>query len=80
VRLVIHLAVVEDCWVQMTFTGSGSQIYMGVVPAGGVMNWTEYQPVTMTLGNPGGIVLTVNGQRIQFATATPVTVDLPSGR
>jgi serine/threonine protein kinase len=80
VRLVIHLAANEVCWVQMTFTDSGSQIYMGAVPAGGVMNWTEYQPVTMTLGNPGGIVLTVNGQRIESETATPVTIDLPSGQ
>ncbi len=64
----------------MTSTDSGSQIYMGVVPAGGVMNWTEYQPVTMRLGNPRGIVLTVNDQRIQFATVNPVSVNLPSGQ
>jgi serine/threonine protein kinase len=80
VRLVIHLAVVQECWVLMTFTDSGSQIYMGVVPAGGVMNWTEYQPVTMRLGNPGGIVLTVNGKMINFATVLPVSVNLPSGQ
>ena len=61
--VVIHLAADEVCWVQLTFTDTGSQIYMGTVQAGTVMTWAEYQPVTMKLGNPAGIVLTVNGTK-----------------
>jgi hypothetical protein len=38
------------------------------------MTWTETQAVQMSLGNPGGIVLTVDGKR-QAETATqPVTL------
>jgi len=60
---VIHLAAIENCYVLLTFTNSGSQIYIGIVQAGSAMTWTEYQPLTMVLGNPGGIVLTVNGTK-----------------
>jgi cytoskeletal protein RodZ len=72
--VVIHLTAVEACWVQLTSSLSGSQIYMGTIPAGSSMTWTETQAVQMSLGNPGGIVLTVDGKR-QAETATqPVTL------
>ena len=35
--VVIHLTANQDCWVLLTDSGSGSQIYMGVVPAGSSM-------------------------------------------
>jgi len=47
---------------------------MGVVPAGTSMSWTENQPVSIRLGNPGGIVLTVDGQRQPIKTVLPVTL------
>jgi cytoskeletal protein RodZ len=72
--VVIHLTAVEACWVQLTSSLDGSQIYMGTIPAGSSMTWTETQAVQMSLGNPGGIVLTVDGKR-QAETATqPVTL------
>jgi hypothetical protein len=61
--VVIRVAAVEDCWVLLTNSRNGSQIYMGVVPAGSSMTWTEKQAVQMVLGNPPGIVLTVNGKK-----------------
>ena len=73
--LVIKVdAVYEECWVQLTRTSDGSQIFMGVVPAGTSMTWKEQQAVSIRLGNPGGITLTVDGQRQSINTVLPVTL------
>jgi cytoskeletal protein RodZ len=72
--VVIKVAAVEECWVLLTRTSDGSQIFMGVVPAGSSMTWTEKQAVSIRLGNPGGIVLTVDGQRQSIGTVLPVTL------
>jgi transcriptional regulator with XRE-family HTH domain len=72
--VVIHLAAVQDCWVLLTSSNDGSQIYMGVIPAGSSMTWTEKQAVNVRLGNPGGIVLTVNGKRQNPNSTVPVTL------
>ena len=63
----------EDCWVQLT-SASGSQIYMGTIPAGSSMTWTEYKTVSIQLGNPAAVVLTVNGKRQSLNTVYPVTL------
>jgi cytoskeletal protein RodZ len=73
--VVLKVDATEDCWVQLTRTGDGSQIYMGVVSAGTSMSWTETQPVSIRLGNPGGVVLTVNGHRHPINTVLPVTLN-----
>jgi transcriptional regulator with XRE-family HTH domain len=72
--VVIKVAAVEECWVLLTRTSDGSQIFMGVVPAGSSMTWTEKQGVSIRLGNPGGITLTVDGQRQSIQTVLPVTL------
>ena len=77
--VVIHLTANEDCWVLLTRSSSGSQIYMGVVPAGSSMTWTEKQAVNVRLGNPGGIVLTVNGKRQNPNSTNPVTLSFSPG-
>ena len=77
--VVIHLTANEDCWVLLTSGSSGSQIYMGVVPAGSSMTWTEKQTVNVRLGNPGGIVLTVNGKRQNPNSTNPVTLSFSPG-
>jgi transcriptional regulator with XRE-family HTH domain len=77
--VVIHLAAVENCWVQLTSSMDGSQIYMGTIPAGSSMTWTEMQAVKVTLGNPGGIVLTVDGKRQAPGTTLPVTLSFSPG-
>ena len=79
-NVVIKIDAVERCWIQLTRTSDGSQIYMGVVPAGGSMTWTEKQAVSIRLGNPGGITLTVDGQRQPINTVLPVTLSYsPNG-
>jgi Helix-turn-helix domain/RodZ C-terminal domain len=77
--VVIHLTANEDCWVLLTDSGSRSQIYMGVVPAGSSMSWTEKQAVSVRLGNPGGVVLTVNGKRQNPNSINPVTLSFSPG-
>jgi cytoskeletal protein RodZ len=72
--VVIKVDAVEKCWVQLTRTSDGSQIFMGVVPAGSSMTWTEKQAVSIRLGNPGGITLTVDGQQQALKTVLPVTL------
>jgi hypothetical protein len=43
------------------------------------MTWTEKHAVQMSLGNPGGIVLTVDGKRQTPHTVEPVTLDFGPG-
>ena len=58
---VIKLTASQDCWVALT-NASGQQLYQGIIPAGQTMTWRERHPVSMTVGNPPGISLTVNGK------------------
>ena len=72
--VVIQLTATEDCWVLLTSPGDGAQIFMGVIPAGSSRTWTEKKAVDVRLGNPGGVVLTVNGQRQNPDSTVPVTL------
>ncbi|MGH3199006.1 MAG: helix-turn-helix domain-containing protein [Streptosporangiaceae bacterium] len=72
--VVIRLTAVQDCWVQLTSSRTGAQIYMGTIPAGSSMTWTEDQAVKLDLGNPSGIQLTVNGKRQNPDSTAPVTL------
>src|ERR1700722_5770178 len=72
--VVIKVDAVEECWVQLTRSSDGSQIFMGVVPAGSSMTWTEKQGVSIRLGNPGGVTLRVDGQLQPIKTVLPVTL------
>ncbi len=62
---VIKLTATQDCWVGLT-DAAGNQLYQGIVPAGHTMTWRERHPVSMTVGNPPGVVLTVNGKAEQM--------------
>jgi cytoskeletal protein RodZ len=73
--VVIQLTAVEDCWVFLT-NAQGATIYSGVVPAGSTQSWKESQAVDLRLGNPAGVVLTVNGKKETPDTSQPVTLSL----
>jgi cytoskeleton protein RodZ len=74
--VVISLAVTgEPCWAEI-MTADGTTVFQGTVPAGTTMSWTEGQAVTLTLGNPGSVTLTVNGQARTGLGVNPVTLDL----
>ena len=80
-QLVIKVTATEECWILLTKASDGSQLYMGVVFPGNSMTWTEKSAVQMVLGNPGGVVLTVNGQQ-QHPNPNAVahlSFNLPSG-
>ncbi len=62
-QVMIHLTAVENCWVDLT-TASGRTVFSGIVAAGTERRWTERQTVSMIIGNPGGITLTVNGKNV----------------
>jgi len=73
--VVINVAAgPEDCWVLVTKASDGSQLYQGLVLAGTSMTWTENEAVDIRLGNPGSIVLTVDGKRQSINTLLPVTL------
>jgi cytoskeletal protein RodZ len=63
-KVVITLHTVSnDCWVSLT-TASGRVIFQQVVLAGTWKTWTEWRRVTMTLGDPIAVTLTVDGKRL----------------
>jgi cytoskeletal protein RodZ len=62
-QVAIHLTAVQNCWVDLT-TANGQTIFSGIVAAGTDRRWTERQTVSMIIGNPGGISLTVNGKNV----------------
>ena len=58
---VIRLTAAQDCWVGLNST-TGQTLYQGVVPAGSTKIWNEKDQVSLVIGNPPGITLTVNGK------------------
>ena len=71
--VVIQLTAVEACWVLLT-SSTGAQIYMGTIPAGSSMTWTEKAAVKLEMGNPPGVVLTVDGKRQSTNVNNPETL------
>ena len=78
--VIIHLSAVEDCWVYLTSDQGNNTIYSGVVPAGSTQTWKETQDVSLRLGNPAGVVLTVNGKKQSPGTSQPITLTLGPGQ
>ena len=72
--VVIQLTANEDCWVLLTRRSDGSQIFMGVIPAGSSRTWTEKRAVKMRLGNPPGVVLIVDGKHQSTNVNNPETL------
>ena len=81
-KLVITLVVKsQPCWVE--FTGpTGAYLTQVTLPAGASKTWTFRHPVHMQLGNPGAVVLTVNGQNrgSPGSVGNPVTLTFRPGR
>jgi len=79
-RLHIRLTATQNCWVQIT-SATGTTIFSGMVYPGTSMTWTERHDVTMTIGNPAAVRLTVNGKnKIPPGTVNAVTLSLRAGR
>jgi len=80
-RLTIRLTAVQDCWVQFT-RPQGQLLFQVNVPSGSTRIWHFKHAVSMQIGNPGGIVLTVNGKNLGHpgAYGQPVTLNFGPGR
>jgi cytoskeletal protein RodZ len=77
---VITLSATSDCWVQLT-SPTGQSLYQGTVPAGHTMTWDEKNPVSMVIGNPPGVQLTVNGMSEQMSKGKVATLNInPSSK
>jgi Helix-turn-helix domain/Domain of unknown function (DUF4115) len=63
------------CWVDLT-THTGQAIFAGTLLAGTSRTWTEEGPVSLEIGNPGAVKLTVNGKDKTPKTSSPVTLTL----
>jgi cytoskeletal protein RodZ len=72
---VIRLTAAQDCWVGLT-SSTGQSLYQGTVLAGSTMTWHEKNPVSMVIGNPPGVTLTVNGKYQQMSTVQVVTLSI----
>ncbi len=72
---VIRLTAKSDCWVGFN-SPTGQSLYQGTIPAGQTMTWTERRPVSMVIGNPPGISLTVNGKPEPMNAVQPVTLNI----
>jgi cytoskeletal protein RodZ len=80
-RLVIRLTASADCWVQFSKPG-GQQLFQTYVLSGHSKTWRFKHAVTMQIGNPGGIMLTVNGRDLGHpgSVGQPVTLNFGPGR
>jgi cytoskeletal protein RodZ len=77
---VIVLAASRDCWVELT-DSNGKQVFQGVIPAGQTKTWKEKHKVSMIIGNPPGMKLTVDGKKIKPSTPQVVTLNInPSAK
>lgn len=77
-QAVIKVTANSDCWVGIS-SSAGKSLYQGIIPAGQSMTWDEKQKVSMVLGNPSGVALTVNGKPEQMNTAQVVTLSINPG-
>jgi cytoskeletal protein RodZ len=72
---VIRLTAAQDCWVGLN-SPTGKSLYEGTVLAGKTMTWHEKDPVSMVVGNPSGVTLTVNGKHQKMSTVQVVTLSI----
>jgi cytoskeletal protein RodZ len=76
-ELVIKLAVKsEPCWVEFTRYPGGAYVTQKELLPGQRKTWRFKHAVSMQIGNPGSVVLTVNGRHrlSPGAQVTPVTL------
>jgi cytoskeletal protein RodZ len=72
---VIRLTAAQNCWVGLD-SPTGKSLYEGTVLAGSTKTWLEKNPVSITIGNPPGVTLTVNGKHQQMSKVNVVTLSI----
>jgi cytoskeletal protein RodZ len=74
-QVKIVLTATQNCWVSIA-DHSGKQLFSGIVSAGQSKTWWEKQRVTVQLGDPSGVKLTINGKNETPKTVNPATVNV----
>lgn len=80
-RVVIRLTATQTCWVEFT-RPNGTYLTQATVAAGSTQSWRFRHAVVMTIGNPGGILLSVNGKNLGSPggpASPPVTLNFGPG-
>jgi len=79
--LVIKLTALQDCWVEFT-RPSGRYLSQAYIVGGSSKTWTFRHAVVMQIGNPGGILLTVDGKNLgrPGSPGQPVTLSFGPDR
>jgi cytoskeletal protein RodZ len=72
---VIRLTAAQDCWVGLN-SNTGHSLFQGLVLAGKTKTWNETSQVSLVIGNPPGITLTVNGETQHLAKGQVVTLNI----
>jgi hypothetical protein len=74
--LVVRLTAIQNCWIEFTTPGGG-YLFQSDLMAGTARTWTFHRAVDMRLGNPSGVMLTVNGTHpLRPGQTNPVTLSL----
>jgi cytoskeletal protein RodZ len=74
-QVKIVLTATQNCWVSIADHG-GKQLFSGIVSAGQSKTWWEKGRVTVQLGDPSGVHLTINGKDETPKTVNPATVNV----
>ena len=79
--VVIKLTALQDCWVEFT-RPSGRYLSQAYIVGGSSKTWTFRHAVVMQIGNPGGILLTVDGKKLgrPGSPGQPVTLSFGPDR
>jgi len=72
---VIKLTASSDCWVGID-NSLGRSLGQTVVKAGQSATWTEKQAVSIVIGNPPGVTVTVNGKAQQMKSGQVATLHI----
>jgi cytoskeletal protein RodZ len=77
--VLVQLAATEGCWVGV-YGPDGALRWQVYIPAGAARSWVFTHRVSMKIGNPRGIVLTVNGRKMTSLGSGPITLNLQPGQ
>ena len=77
--VLVQLAATEGCWVGV-YAADGTLRWQAYIPAGAARSWVFAHRVSLKIGNPRGIVLTVNGHKVQSLGSRVVTLNLQPGQ
>jgi Helix-turn-helix domain/RodZ C-terminal domain len=77
--VLVQLAATEGCWVGV-YGPDRALRWQAYIPAGAARSWVFTHRMSMKIGNPRGIVLTVNGHKMTSLGSQPITLNLQPGQ